>query len=286
MERKQLRIALPNKGRLAAPSVELLKKCNVKIENGTEQRKLYAGTSDPEIEVIFVRAEDIPEYVERGAADAGITGEDLVAEKCAKVRILAKLGFGKCRIAIAGKQKIGIKDISGKTIATKMPNATSEFMKKNGLKATILPVKGATEIAPGMGIADLICDHVSTGATLAANSLVEIATVMESEACLICTDGLAGRKREILDALALMVWGTNEAAGKKYVMMNVSEKDIPRIVQLVPGMRSPTIMQLAAKGECALHTVADAKTLPEKIRRLKELGARDILVLGIEQIVR
>jgi len=257
MERKQLRIALPNKGRLAAPSVELLKKCNVKIENGTEQRKLYAGTSDPEIEVIFVRAEDIPEYVERGAADAGITGEDLVAEKCAKVRILAKLGFGKCRIAIAGKQKIGIKDISGKTIATKMPNATSEFMKKNGLKATILPVKGATEIAPGMGIADLIC-----------------------------TDGLAGRKREILDALALMVWGTNEAAGKKYVMMNVSEKDIPRIVQLVPGMRSPTIMQLAAKGECALHTVADAKTLPEKIRRLKELGARDILVLGIEQIVR
>jgi len=285
MERKLLRIALPNKGRLAGPSVDLLKKCNIKIENGTDERKLYAATSDPEIEVIFVRAEDIPEYVERGAADAGITGEDLVVEKAAKVRVLEKLGFGRCRIALAGPQKISLGKVNGKTIATKMPNITQAFLKAKKISAALLPVRGATEISPSMGVSDIICDHVSTGATLAANSLVEIATVMESEACLICTTGIAGRKKQVLEATALMIRGTKQAAGKKYVMMNVSEKDIGKIVRCVPGMRSPTIMKLAKQGECALHTVADAKTLPGKIRKLRELGARDILVLGIEQIV-
>ncbi len=285
MDENIIRIAIPNKGRLKAPALEMLEKCQIAVEGGEDERRLWAQTSDPNVSVVFARAEDIPEIVESGAADCGISGYDLVRERGCNVDILQKLGFGKCRIVIAGQKKAGLKALDGKKIATKMPNILLAYCKSKGIKPQIVRLKGATEVSPMLGVSSYICDHVSTGTTLAVNSLVEIATVFDSEACLIGSKKAGRARREFLESLSTLVEGTVAARGKKYIMMNVKEKNLKRLVASIPSSKSPTILPLARKGEYAVHTVVPSSGLAKMISRLEALGARDILVVGINQVI-
>ncbi|MFA5106253.1 MAG: ATP phosphoribosyltransferase [Candidatus Micrarchaeia archaeon] len=285
MDETQIRIAIPNKGRLKAPSLEMLEKCQLAVESGEDERRLWAQTADPNVSVVFARSEDIPDIVEAGAADCGISGLDLVRERGCDVDVLQKLGFGKCRIVIAGPKKAGLAALDGKKIATKMPNILAGYCKAKGIRPQIVKLKGATEVSPMLGVSSYICDHVSTGSTLAANSLVEIATVFESEACLIGFKKAPREKREFLESLSTLVEGTVAARGKKYLMMNVNEKNLKRLVQSIPSSKSPTVLPLARKGEYAVHTVVPSRGLAKMISRLEALGARDILVVGINQVI-
>ncbi|HQT45046.1 MAG TPA: ATP phosphoribosyltransferase, partial [Candidatus Micrarchaeota archaeon] len=280
-----LKIAVPNKGRLKMPALELLGKCQIRVEIAEDERRLWAETSDPQACVVFARAEDIPDIVASGAADCGITGLDLVVEKKANATVLQNLGFGKCRVAIAGPKGSKLAMLSGSRIATKTPNLLATYLKRNKIRAKPVMVKGATELSPMLGISEFICDHVSTGSTLAANALFEIDTVFESEACFVSAPELGAEKKTLVESLASLISGTLAAGGKKYLMMNVDERNLKRLTTSIPSAKSPTVLQLAKKGQFAVHTVVPAQGLAGLIRRLKELGARDILVLGINQVI-
>lgn len=275
-----LKIAIPNKGRLREPCLALLRAAGIEIEepNGS----LFVKSADGSCTLLFARADDVPKYVESGAADCGITGSDMIEEAGAKVFSLCPLGFGKCRISIAAKKGTSLQSLEGKTIATRLPQIASSFFASRRMRVKILKVAGATELTPYLGIADAIVDQVSTGATLALNGLCELEKILDSQAVLICSES----SRQKSEELALSIKGVLLAEEKAYLMLNVEEKNLEAVASLLGGMKSPTKMPLAQKGMYALHSVVQRSGINSLIYRLKKAGASDILLLGIERIVK
>ncbi len=276
---KRLRIAVPSKGRLLGSSIAMLRQAGIDVppSNGS----LFASSKDGRYEIIYARAEDVPRYVESGAADCGITGIDMVEETGADVAVLCGLGFGACRVSVAGRQGTTLAMLEGKTIATRLPNTAGRFFASRNIPVKIMQVSGAAELTPYLGIADAIVDQVSSGSTLSLNNLVEIEKVLDSRAVLVAGRNNATR----CEALRLSVQGVMEADGKAYLMLNVANANVEKVSSLLGGLESPTMMPLAEKGMFALHSVVGRNGLEVLIEKLKANGAKDILVLGIERII-
>ncbi|WKZ58260.1 MAG: ATP phosphoribosyltransferase [Cyclobacteriaceae bacterium] len=280
-----LRIAIQKSGRLQEGSLKLLKDCGLSISNGKDQLKTQA--SNFPVEVLFLRDDDIPQYIEDGVADAGIIGENIFAEKQKAGEIIKRLNFAKCRLALAvprTEQYTGISWFEGKNIATSYPNIVSDFLKRNNIKAGIHEISGSVEIAPGIGLADAICDIVSTGSTLLSNGLKEVELVMKSEAVLVAGK-LNASKKQILNKLVFRMEAVQQASNNKYILLNCPNEAIEPITNVIPGMKSPTILPLSKPGWSSLHSVVDENDFWEKIDQLKKLGAEGILVIPIEKMI-
>jgi len=284
-----IRIALPSKGRISSPAINLLEKAGIGLTDNAN-RKLFSGTFDPEINVMFTRAADIPEYVADGAADMGITGRDLVKEKNAQVTELEDLKFGATRLVIAAPEDSNIKTVDDldkiKTIATEFPNMTAEYFEEKGLKTKILPLTGATEVAPLIGVADAISDLTSTGTTLKMNHLREIETVFESSIVLIANKNSLKEKHEKIDSIRTGIMGVLQAEGKKLIMANVEKSSLKDVKNIIPGMSGPTISEIYAEDNLvAVHSVISESEVFTTINKLRKIGAQDLLVLPIERIL-
>lgn len=281
-----LRIAIQKSGRLQEGSLKLLKDCGLSISNGKDQLKTQA--SNFPVEVLFLRDDDIPQYIEDGVADAGIIGENIFAEKQKAGEIIKRLDFAKCRLALAvprTEQYTGIGWFAGKNIATSYPNIVNDFLKRNNITAGIHEISGSVEIAPGIGLADAICDIVSTGSTLLSNGLKEVELVMKSEAVLIARK-LDATKKQILNKLVFRMEAVQQASNNKYILLNCPNEAIEPITNVIPGMKSPTILPLSKPGWSSLHSVVDENDFWEKIDQLKKLGAEGILVIPIEKMIK
>jgi ATP phosphoribosyltransferase len=281
-----LRIAIQKSGRLQEGSIELLKETGLSFSNGRDQLKTSA--SNFPIEVLFLRDDDIPQYVEDKVADIGIVGENIYAEKQKKNQLVKRLDFAKCRLAIAVPRAdayAGVRSLHGKNIATSYPNIVRAFLKKNNIEAGIHEISGSVEIAPGIGLADAICDIVSTGSTLLSNGLKEVEVVMQSEAVIIASPSLESEKQKILDKLLFRIESVKKAKNNKYILLNCPDSAIENITSVIPGMKSPTIIPLTRKGWSSLHSVVDENDFWEKIDQLKAFGAEGILVVPIEKMI-
>ena len=281
-----LRIAIQAKGRLNEECMSLLNESGIKFEWG--KRLLLVPSKNFPIEVLFLRDDDIPQTVADGVADVGIVGENEYAEKNKKVVITRRLGFSKCRLSLAipkSEEYNGLNWFNGKVIATSYPLILDNFLKENKVNADIHVITGSVEIAPGIGLADAICDIVSSGSTLITNRLKEVEVVMKSEALLIANPDLSAEKQAILNDFLFRVEAVQLAEDKKYVLMNVPSANIKKITEVIPGMRSPTIMPLAKEGWSSLHAVIGEKEFWDIIGKLKNLGAEGILVVPIEKMI-
>lgn len=264
----------------------LLAEADIKVRKS--ERSLLVRANDFPIEILYLRDDDIPQTVAQGVADLGIVGENELLERGEKVDIVKRLGFSRCRLSLAipkGKEYNGPQWFEGKTIATSYPNILRHYLKEQGVNADIHVITGSVEIAPGIDLADAIFDIVSSGSTLITNNLKEVETVVQSEALLIATPGLNEEKHAILDELLFRLEAVKEAEHKKYVMMNVPIEKVDDILAVLPGIKSPTVMPLADKQWCSIHTVLERKRFWEIIGQLKENGAQGILVLPIEKMV-
>jgi len=281
-----MRIAVPNKGRLHDPTMELLDRAGVQVIDGAD-RKLYADTVDPDISVLFARAADIPEYVADGAADLGITGLDQVREAGpANVEELLDLEYGRCRLVVAAPEadEVGsVEALDGKTVATEFPNLTYEFFADRGVEVDIVEVTGATELTPHVEMADAIVDITSTGTTLQVNRLEVIAEVLASSVYLVGRSDAVGteKARQVHTALESVL----AAEDRRYLMMNVPEGDLDAVREVIPGLGGPTVMDIDGSDKQAVHAVVDEREVFETINRVKEAGASDILVTEIERLV-
>jgi len=281
-----MRIALPNKGRLHEPSVDLLERAGLHVVDGAD-RKLYAETVDPDVTVLFARAADIPEYVSDGAADVGITGLDQVEESATGDLIdLLDLEFGRCKLVLAAPEDGDIEsvaDLDGGTVATEFPNVTRDFFADRDVEVDIAEVSGATELTPHVDIADAIVDITSTGTTLRMNRLEIVADVLESSVRLFAREDVVDDEKvqQIETALASVL----AADGKRYLMMNVPEEALDDVKDVLPGMGGPTVMDIAGKEDVAVHAVVDDSDVFETINSLKDVGASDVLVTEIERLV-
>lgn len=281
-----LRIAIQKSGRLQEGSLALLKETGLSISNGKDQLKTQARNFP--VEVLFLRDDDIPQYVEDNVADVGIVGENVFAEKQKKNEIVKRLDFAKCRLAMAiprSENYTGIQWLQGKNIATSYPNIVRSFLKQNNIEAGIHEISGSVEIAPGIGLADAICDIVSTGSTLLSNGLKEVESVMQSEAVIIASPTLDAEKQKILDKLLFRIEAVKKAKNSKYILLNCPNESIDKITSVIPGMKSPTIIPLARQGWSSLHSVVDENDFWERIDQLKEFGAEGILVVPIEKMI-
>ncbi len=286
MTKTVLRIAIQKSGRLQEESIALLKETGLSFSNGKDQLKAQAGNFP--VEVLFLRDDDIPQYVEDHVADVGIVGENVFIEKQKKNTLIRKLGFAKCRLSIAvprSENYEGAKSLEGKNIATSYPVILQSFLKKNNITAGIHEISGSVEIAPGIGLADAIFDIVSTGSTLLSNGLKEVEVVMQSEAVIISNDELSVEKKDILDKLLFRIEAVKSAKNNKYILLNCPNEAIPKIISMIPGMNSPTIMPLAKSGWSSLHSVVNENDFWEKIDLLKSFGAQGILVIPIEKMI-
>ncbi len=281
-----LRIAIQTKGRLHDDTMNLLTETGIKLESA--KRLLLMPSRNFPVEVLFLRDDDIPQSVADGVADAGIVGENEFVEKNKNARIVKRLGFSKCRLSLAvPKEEIytGKQWFDGKVIATSYPAILGEYLKTNHIDARIHVITGSVEIATGIGLADAIFDIVSSGSTLITNHLKEVETIMTSEALLIANKDLSAENVKILDELLFRIEAVQMAEDKKYVLMNVPTENIEKIVEIIPGMRSPTIMPLAKTGWSSLHAVISEKGFWDIIGKLKNLGAEGILVVPIEKMI-
>jgi ATP phosphoribosyltransferase len=281
-----LRIAIQKSGRLQEGSLELLKESGLSFSNGKDQLKTQARNFP--VEVLFLRDDDIPQYVEDKVADVGIVGENVYAEKLKKNELIKRLDFAKCRLSLAvprSENYTGVQYLQGKNIATSYPNIVRNFLKENKIEAGIHEISGSVEIAPGIGLADAICDLVSTGSTLMSNGLKEVEVVMQSEAILIATPQLDPEKQKILDKLLFRIEAVKKAKNNKYILLNCPNEAIEKITSVIPGMKSPTIIPLSRPGWSSLHSVVDENDFWEKIDLLKEFGAEGILVIPIEKMI-
>jgi len=282
-----IRIAIQAKGRLNEESTLLLREAGIAIEES--KRKLLTRSDDFPLEVLYLRDDDIPHAVAMGVADAGIVGFNEVAEKQQDVEVVEKLGFGKCRISLAipkGEEYTSVGYFNGKKVATSYPVVLSEYFKKEGVKADIHTIAGSVEIAPSVGMADAIFDIVSSGGTLVSNGLKEVEKVLFSEAVLIAGRKLTPEKRDILEQLLFRIRSVGRSRGMKYVLLNIPCDKVQAVVELMPGMKSPTVLPLAKEGWCSIHVVVRENELWDKIEQLKKLGAEDILVLALEKMIR
>lgn len=283
----KLKIAIQKQGKLAEGSTALLKKCGIGFSNG--QGKLRAEAEDFPLELFFLRDDDIPDYVADGVADLGIVGENILAEEPKPVDVVEKLGFGRCRLSIAVPKSLEYSeasDLSGLRIATSYPRILSEFLTARAVSAEIHEISGSVEIAPSIGLADAVCDLVSSGSTLFSNGLREIETVMRSEAVLIVKRDLSAEKNKLLEQFLFRIRSVLAAERNKYILLNAPEDKVTEIASLLPGIKSPTIMPLAEPGWVSLHSVISEHDFWEVVENLKEAGAEGILVLSIDQMIR
>ncbi len=281
-----LRIAVQKKGRLLDESIELLKECGIKIDNGRDQLKAIARNFP--IEVLYLRNADIPQYIQDGVADIGIIGENTIIEKNKEVEIVKKLGFSKCRLSLATPKEMtykDVKDLEGKRIATSYPVSLQLFLDRNNIKADIHEISGSVEIAPNIGLADAICDLVSTGSTLFKNGLEEQDIVLKSEAVIAASPKIDAERRAILDRLLFRINAVLEARNKKYLLMNVPTDKIQAVTALLPGMRSPTVLPLAEKGWSSVYTVIDESRFWDIIDELRITGAEGTLIVPIDKMI-
>lgn len=281
-----LRIAVQSKGRLFEETMTLLQEADIKIS--PKKRILLEQASNFPIEVLFLRDDDIPQSVANGVADLGIVGENEYVERKEDAEIIRRLGFSKCRLSLAIPKEVdypGLSWFEGRKVATSYPGILKEFMDKNGVKTDIHVITGSVEIAPGINLADAIFDIVSSGSTLVSNSLKEVEVVMKSEALLIGNKNLSEEKKAILEELLFRIEAVKAAEDKKYVLMNAPTDKLKEIIDVLPGMKSPTIMPLAQEGWSSVHTVLNQKCFWDIIGKLKSLGAEGILVLPIEKMI-
>ena len=282
----QLKIAIQKNGRLSESSKKLLEECGIKISNGASVLKSVALNFP--VEILFLRDDDIPQYVEQQVADIGILGENMVYEKDKDVKVVEQLGFANCRLSMAvPKESVysGLEFFMNKRIATSYPRLLTDFLKKNNIKSEIEEISGSVEIAPGIGLADAVCDIVSSGTTLLTNGLREVATVLKSQAVMIANKNLDNEKQDILNKLLFRIRSVKNARENKYILLNAPETAIPGICKILPGMKSPTILPLVEKGWCSLHSVVKEDQFWERIDQLKNAGAEGILVIPIEKMI-
>ena len=286
MAEKKLRIAIQKSGRLNEDSLKLIKDCGIAIDNGDDQLKVTARNFP--MEIFFLRNSDIPEYVEDGVADIAIIGENLLIEKPHEVDVIQKLGFSKCKVSLAipkNEKYDGLSYFNGKKLATSYPNTLQQFLKKNKLNAEIHEISGSVEIAPNIGLADGICDIVSTGSTLFKNGLKEVEVLFQSEAVLITGRNLSAEAKSLFEKFVFRINAVLSARNNKYILLNAPNNKLNEIIALLPGMKSPTILPLAEEGWSSLHSVISENEFWEKIDGLKKLGAQGILIVPIEKMV-
>ncbi|AGF96918.1 ATP phosphoribosyltransferase [Methanosarcina mazei] len=287
-----IRIAIPNKGRLYEPTISIFKDAGLPISGGAESRKLFAKTTDPDIHILFARAADIPEYVQDGAADVGITGMDLITERGANVEALLDLKFGRANLVLAVPEDSDFEkaqDLEGKKVATEFPEITRRYFEKLGVNVNVIKVSGACEMTPHVGIADAIVDISSSGTTLLINHLKAIDMAFSSTVYLIANKESLRTKEKILDIKTAFESVLN-AKKKRYLMMNVPESSLQAVKEVLPGMSGPTVMKVESskfseESILAVHAVVDADLIFTIVNRLKKVGARDVLVVPIERIM-
>lgn len=282
----ELKIAIQKSGRLSDNSKSLLEECGIKFSNGAGVLKTKARNFP--VELLFLRDDDIPQYVEQQVADIGILGENMVAEKEKDINIIEQLGFAHCRLSLAIPREdkyTGVSYFMNKRIATSYPVILSSFLNKNKIKAEIEEISGSVEIAPGIGLADAVCDIVSSGSTLLTNGLHEVETIMKSQAVIIGNKNLDAEKLDILERLIFRIRSVKNARENKYILLNAPETAIEKIISILPGMKSPTILPLAQKGWCSLHSVVKEDEFWERIDQLRKAGAEGILVIPIEKMI-
>jgi ATP phosphoribosyltransferase len=286
-----LKIAVPNKGRLSEATLDLFRKAGMKVESSPE-RKLYATALDRTVQILFVRASDIPEFVADGVAHLGVTGKDILEEQRKAVRELLDLQYGYCRLVVAVPEASAIHDVKdvpdGARVASSFPNLTQRFFADAGRKVKVVEVSGATEITPHIGVADLIVDLTSSGSTLAMNNLREVATIVQSTARVIANESAlwSAERRPQIDAILASLESVVKARGKRYLMANVPKARLDEVRRILPGISGPTIMDILSHPELvAAHAVVDEGALFEIVNRLKSVGATGILVLPIERLV-
>jgi len=281
-----LKIAIQKSGRLSDNSKNLLEECGIKFSNGAGVLKTKARNFP--VEVLFLRDDDIPQYVEQQVADIGILGENMVFEKNKDVNIIEQLGFASCRLSLAipkEEKYTGPGYFMNRKIATSYPKILSDFLRKNNITAEIEEISGSVEIAPGIGLADGICDIVSSGSTLLTNGLHEVETILKSQAVIIGNKNLDSEKQKILESLIFRIRAVKNAKENKYILLNAPESAIKKICDILPGMKSPTIVPLVEKGWCSLHSVVKEDEFWERINQLREAGAEGILVIPIEKMI-
>lgn len=283
----KLKIALQKSGRLSEESGALLKKCGIAFSNGFG--KLRAEAQNFPLEIYFLRDDDIPEYVADGVADIGIVGENVLAETMKNVDVIEKLGFGKCRLSLAVPKNFDYQtsaDFNGKRIATTYPNLLRQFFMEKNISAEIHTISGSVEIAPSIGLADAVCDLVSSGSTLFTNGLREVETVMQSEAVLIARKNLSENAQKILEKMLFRLRAVKAAKQNKYILLNSPNDKLDEIISLLPGIKSPTVMPLAERDWSSVHSVINENDFWDVVERLKNAGAEGILVLSIDQMIQ
>ncbi len=286
MTNNRLKIAIQKSGRLYEDSVTLLKECGIDLRNVKD--RLRTESDNFPLEVFFLRDDDIPQYVEDGVADIGIVGENVLYEKNKTVEVVEKLGFGKCRLSVAiprSQQYGGVETLSGKRIATSYPLLVGQFLDKNGVKAEIHEISGSVEIAPGIGLADVVADLVSSGSTLFMNGLKEVETILQSQSVLIKNIHLNEEQLNLLHKLLFRIQAVKKAKRNKYVLLNAPNDKLKEIIAMLPGMKSPTVLPLADSGWSSVHSVLSEDEFWDRIEKLKAAGAQGILVVPIEKMV-
>jgi ATP phosphoribosyltransferase len=283
----KLKISIQKEGRLSEKSLELIEESGVRHNQDSKRKLISLGENFP-IEILYLRDDDIPQYVADGVADIGIVGENEVMEKNRKVEIVERLDFAKCRLSLAIPQSDeynGVTYFNNKRIATSYPHILSRWLEKNNLKAEIHEISGSVEIAPGIGLADAIFDIVSTGSTLLHNRLKEVEVVTKSEAVVIATTGMIPAKEKILRDLLFRFQAVRRSKNNKYILLNAPNEKLEQIVKLLPGMKSPTVLPLFEKGWSSVHSVVNENEFWDIIGKLKEYGAQGILVIPIEKMI-
>jgi len=281
-----LRIAVQKSGRLSDDSLKLIKECGIRFDNGAG--KLRAPAANFPAEILFLRDDDIPGYVEDGVAHLGIVGENVAVETGRDVDTVYRLGFSKCRLSIGiprGDSYNSIKDLDGKSIATSYPRILGKYLQENGVNAEIHEISGSVEIAPSIGLAQAICDIVSSGSTLLSNGLQEVETIFRSEAVMIASRNLSLTQQSLLDQLLFRIKSVQAAKNHKYILLNCPTGSVEEVSRYLPGMRSPTVMPLATEGWCSVHSVITENDFWENIEKIRQAGAEGILVIPIEKMI-
>jgi ATP phosphoribosyltransferase len=281
-----LKLAIQKSGRLKDDSIALLKECGIKIDNRRNQLKVTANNFP--LEILFLRNSDIPGFIENGNVDIGVSGENLLYEKSPNVSEVLKLGFASCRLSIAVPNLMeynSVQDLAGKNIATSYPNSLKKFLSSNGVEAKISQISGSVEIAPGMGLADAVCDLVSSGNTLFTNGLKEVELILKSQSVLISSPSLSPDKQLILDQLVFRINSVLDAKNKNYILLNCPNEKIEEISNLLPGMRSPSVLPLQQEGWSSLHSVIEETAFWESISQLRNAGAEGILIIPIKKMI-
>jgi ATP phosphoribosyltransferase len=282
----KIRIAIQKSGRLSEQSLALLKESGISLANG--ERRLVSAASNFPLEILYLRDDDIPQYVADNVADLGIVGENVIMEKALPVKTVLKLGFGKCRLSLAipkNEDYLSSEYFNGKKIATSYPGILSNYLKTNNIKAEIHQISGSVEIAPGIGLAHAIFDIVSSGSTLISNGLKEVEVIADSEAVMVAYQNLSPIKLELLEKLVFRIKSVQKAKSNKYILLNAPNHNLEQIIQIIPGMKSPTVMPLAEPGWSSVHSVLKENEFWEIIDKLKDLGAQGILVIPIEKMI-